>query len=314
VRLLITGGLGFIGSHTVRAAAGGRLAGDATHVVVLDAMTYAADATRLGEAADAVRVVHGDVCDRDLVRGLVREADAVLHLAAESHVDRSIADSGAFVRTNVLGTQVVLEAVRASPGTRLVHMSTDEVYGPCERGFFDEQAPLLPRNPYAASKAAAEQLVAAYGDTYGLDAVVVRVSNVYGPDQHAEKLIPRVVGELVAGRCAPLYGDGLQQRQWVHVDDAVAALGVVLQHAGSAEVLNVGGEDIVTNLDLVHRIAEILGVDDDRVVHVPDRPGHDRRYAIDSTRLRSQLGWKPEVPFAVGLAGAVRALALRAGR
>jgi len=234
-----------------------------------------------------------------------------LHLAAETHVDRSIRSAAAFVRTNVVGTQVVLDAVRDA-GCRLLHVSTDEVYGPCEGGAFDEGAPLRPRNPYAASKAAAEHLVAASRDTYGLDAVVLRLSNVYGPDQDAEKLIPRMVHEVLAGRPVPLYGDGLQQRQWLHVADAAAAVRLLAGAAAAGEVLNVGGADVLANLDVARRVLRLLGADEGAVRHVADRPGHDRRYALDSSRVRQGHGWTPRVPFEDGLAAAVSELARRA--
>ena len=251
------------------------------------------------------------VADPQDVALAVEQCDAVVHLAAETHVDRSIKRPATFLRTNALGTQVLLGVIRRRPHVRLLHLSTDEVQGPCEHGAFNEDAPVCPRNPYAASKAAAEHLVISAVETYGLDASILRLSNTYGGDQHREKLIPRIVSEALAGRPVPLYGDGLQQRQWLHAADAARAVATVLHSSRPGEVLNAGGADVVTNLVLARRVLGLLGADPSRIVHVTDRPGHDRRYALDSSRIGERYGWRPTVLLSDGLAEAVRALALR---
>lgn len=302
MRALVTGGCGFIGSHMVRA-----LVRDGWEVVNLDRMTYAANLANVAEVAEhpGYCFVQGDICDGGLVRELLEGVDAVLNFAAETHVDRSLLEPGAFVRADVEGVVALLEAVRGRPGTLFVHMSTDEVFGsvpaPLEAG---EDAPFAPSSPYAASKAAAELMVRAYAETYGLGATVVRSCNVYGPNQHMEKFIPLFTLRALAGEPMPLYGDGLQEREWLYVEDLVEALRLVLRGA-SAEpgmrAVHVGSGERLRNREVAELICELLERPRELIRPVADRPGHDRRYALDSSRLRA-MGWAPRRRFAEGLA------------
>jgi dTDP-glucose 4,6-dehydratase len=308
MNVLVTGGCGFIGStlvkHLRRERPGWRL-------VTLDRLTYAGAEENLEElAGDAGHVlVRGDVGDRALVERVLAEhrVEAVLHLAAESHVDRSIAGPGAFVRTNVLGTQVLLDACRAAGVGRFLLVSTDEVYGALgPAGAFTEASPLRPSSPYSASKAGGDVLALAYHHTYGMDVVVVRPSNTYGPRQHPEKLIPRMTLQALRGEPLPVYGDGLQVREWLHVEDHCAALLLALERGGAGEVYNVGGGEERPNLEVVRAILALTGQPLSLVRHVEDRPGHDRRYALDARKAREALGWAPVRRFAEGLADTVR--------
>lgn len=324
--ILITGGAGFIGANAV----GWLLRTQpAVQVVVLDAMTYAAHPESLPMVArgheDRLHVVRGDVRHEtvvaDCIGGRAKDGagrtappcDVIWHMAAESHVDRSILGPTDFVDTNVIGTLRLLEAVRtlqdAGRRIRFVHVSTDEVYGslaPAEPAF-TEARPLAPSSPYAASKAASDLLVQGWATTYGLDAVVTRCANNYGPFQFPEKLIPLMVTRALAGAPLPVYGDGKQVRDWLHVDDHVAALWAVTQSAASgARVFNIGASAEQENLTVVRGILAALGKDVSLIEHVRDRPAHDRRYAMDATRLREETGWAPRVPFADGLAATVR--------
>ncbi|MEX2080866.1 MAG: dTDP-glucose 4,6-dehydratase [Dehalococcoidia bacterium] len=305
MKVLVTGGCGFIGSHVVRA-----LLEDGWEVTNLDLLTYASNRLNLGEAAahPRYRFVEGDICDAGLVKSVAEGQDLVLNLAAETHVDRSLLDPGAFVRTDVEGVVCLLEAVRANPGCQFVQMSTDEVFGslaaPLTAG---EDAPFRPSSPYSASKAAAELQVQAYAETYGLPATVLRSCNVYGPNQHIEKFIPLFVTQAIAGQPLPLYGDGLQEREWLFVSDLVAAMRVVLGHLHDQPGLrayHVGSGERLANRTVAERLCWLLERDESLIQTVADRPGHDRRYALDSSRLRG-LGWAPEVPFDQGLATTV---------
>jgi dTDP-glucose 4,6-dehydratase len=285
LRILVTGGCGFIGSCLVL-----RLVEEGHEVVNLDALTYAGVRASLAriEGAPNYRFVRGDVQSRERVLEALGEGvDRVFHLAAESHVDRSIQGAEAFVRTNVLGTEVLLEACRGRAG-RIVHVSTDEVYGSVPEGRTDEQAPLAPANPYAASKAGADLLALAHAATHGLDLVVTRCSNNFGPRQLPEKLIPLAITRALEGRPVPLYGDGRQVRDWIHVEDHVDALLFVAEHAQAGQVVNVGVENTRTNRQVLEELFAHLGRG--RFEHVADRLGHDRRYALDAGRLRG-LGW-----------------------
>jgi dTDP-glucose 4,6-dehydratase len=300
--VLVTGGCGFIGSNFVRHL----LAGDpAVRVVNFDALTYAGNADNLADIADAprYRFVHGDIADREAVRAALKQGiDAVIHFAAESHVDRSIHDATPFVRTNVLGTQVLLDAAREFRVGRFVHVSTDEVYGSLgPTGYFTEETPLAPNSPYAASKAAADLLVRSYVHTFGLPAVITRCSNNYGPYQFPEKLIPLFITNLLRDQQVPVYGDGQNVRDWIHVRDHCAAVEKVWRQGKVGEVYNIGGRCERTNLDLTHTLLRVLGKPDSLIRYVADRLGHDRRYAIDCSKIERELGWRPAVAFEEGL-------------
>jgi dTDP-glucose 4,6-dehydratase len=299
--LLVTGGCGFIGSNFIRYL----LAADpGVAVVNLDALTYAGNPADLAEfdGHPRYRFVCGCITDRDAVRDAVAGIDSVFNFAAESHVDRSIHDSGPFVRTNVLGTQVLLDAAREFKVRTFVQISTDEVYGSLgATGHFTEETPLAPNSPYAASKAAADLLVRSYVHTFGLPAVVTRCSNNYGPYQFPEKLIPLFITNLLRDEPVPVYGDGLNVRDWVHVRDHCAAVHRVWRDGRPGEVYNVGGRCELTNLQLTHALLEVLGKPRSLIRYVKDRPGHDRRYAIDCGKIERELGWRPEVPFERGL-------------
>lgn len=306
MRALVTGGCGFIGSHVVRA-----LVADGWDVTNLDALTYASNGWNVAEVAEhpRYRLVEGSICDAELVRALVGEADLVLNLAAETHVDRSLLDPGVFVRTDVEGVVCLLEAVRANPRAALVHMSTDEVFGslraPFEAG---EDAPFAPSSPYSASKAAAELQIRAYAETYGMPITVLRSCNVYGPNQHVEKFIPLFATRAFAGEALPLYGDGLQEREWLYVDDLVAAVRLVigsLPAAAGVHALHVGSGERLPNMHVARAICEAAERPMELITPVDDRPGHDRRYALDASKLRA-LGWAPRVAFDDGIVRTVR--------
>jgi len=300
--VLVTGGAGFIGSHLVD----GLLAGRGVRVTVLDALTYAGSLENLSSHAEdpRLRFVRGDVTDPRAVGPLVADADRVIHAAAESHVDRSIDGPGAFVRTNVVGTQVVLDACR-DHGRPLLLVSTDEVYGEGAEGTsFREDDPPAPRSPYAASKAAAELLARAYGATYGLAVTIVRGTNAFGPRQFPEKAIPVFATAALDGRPLPVYDAGRQRREWLYVTDWARACLTVLERAEAGTILNIGSGAELTNLELATRICALAGADPASIGFVEARPGHDFRYGLDDARLRA-LGWSPEVPFEEALARTV---------
>jgi len=306
--LLVTGGAGFIGSCYVRAVLGRR---DGTRITILDKLTYAGNEANLApvrddpELAARLTFVRGDIADPTVVRPLVESVDAVLNFAAESHVDRSILDPEAFLVTGVIGVHVLLETCRVAPARpRFLQVSTDEVYGHVGTGHATEEAPLAPRSPYAAAKAAGELLVQTYVVTHGLDAVVTRGANTYGPYHHPEKLIPLFITNALDDQPLPLYGDGLQRRDWLHVTDHAAAIDFVLRHGESGTTYNVAGDAERTNRDVVTLLLERLEKPWSLVREVEDRPGHDRRYAMDGARLRA-LGWRPTVTFEDGLASTV---------
>ncbi|MBB1254627.1 dTDP-glucose 4,6-dehydratase [Streptomyces alkaliterrae] len=306
MRILVTGGAGFIGSHYVRALLEGRYESTRNvDVTVLDKLTYAGNRANLPAAHPRMTFVHGDICDRALLHELLPGHDAVVHFAAESHVDRSVAGAAEFVRTNTLGTQAVLDAALAAGVARVVHVSTDEVYGSIEDGSWTEDWPLLPNSPYAASKAGSDLVARSYWRTHGLDVSVTRCSNNYGPYQHPEKLIPLFVTNLLRGVPVPVYGDGLNRREWVHVDDHCRAVHLVLLRGGPGEIYNVGGGSELTNLEVTERILELCGADRSMVRHVTDRKGHDLRYSLDDAKIRETLGWAPRTGFEDGLAATV---------
>ncbi|ANJ11900.1 dTDP-glucose 4,6-dehydratase [Streptomyces parvulus] len=308
MRVLVTGGAGFIGSHFVR-----ELLSDAypdlaaTRVVVLDALTYAGNRANLDPVRTDGRLefVRGDICDAPLVGRLMRGVDLVVHFAAESHVDRSIADASAFVRTNVQGTQTLLDAaVRAGAG-RFVHVSTDEVYGSIEAGSWPEEHPLAPNSPYAASKAASDLMALAFHRTHGLELCVTRCSNNYGPYQFPEKLVPLFTTNLVDGLTVPLYGDGGNSRDWLHVDDHCRGIALVAAKGRPGEVYNIGGGTELTNRELTGRLLELCGRDASAVRRVADRAGHDRRYSVDIAKISTELGYAPRIGLDRGLADTV---------
>jgi dTDP-glucose 4,6-dehydratase len=304
--LLVTGGCGFIGSNFVRHILG---AAPDVSVINFDCLTYAGNLDNLADLADhpRYRFVRGDITDREAVRAAARGVQGIIHFAAESHVDRSIQDSGPFVRTNVLGTQVLLDAARECGVERYVQVSTDEVYGSLgPTGLFTEQTPLAPNSPYSASKAAADLLVRSYVHTFGLPAVITRCSNNYGPYQFPEKLVPLFITNLLRDEPVPVYGDGLQVRDWIHVRDHCAAVERVWRCGCPGEVYNVGGRSERTNLELTHVLLDLLGKPRGFIRYVQDRPGHDRRYAIDCTKIERALGWKPLVPLEEGLRETIR--------
>ncbi len=315
--LLVTGGAGFIGSCFVRDVLARR---GGTQVTVLDKLTYAGNRANLAsvesdpEQASRYQFVRGDIADPEVVGKLVAAADAVVNFAAESHVDRSILDPAAFLRTGVLGVHVLLEACRrerdrAAAGEReraprMVQVSTDEVYGSIDEGHVTEDAPLVPRSPYSAAKAAGELLARSYFVTYGLDVVVTRGSNTYGPYQHPEKLIPLFVTNAIDDRPLPLYGDGLQRRDWLYVADHAGAVEHVLHHGVAGEVYNTPGDEELPNREVVELLLQRLGKPWSLVRRVEDRPGHDRRYAMNGSKLQA-LGWRNRTPFSEGLAATV---------
>jgi dTDP-glucose 4,6-dehydratase len=303
MKLFVTGGAGFIGSNFIRLL----LAEDRdVEIVNFDALTYAGNLENLADVADdpRYRFVKGDVASLGDVLGALEEGtDAIVHFAAESHVDRSIESAADFVRTNVAGTQVLLDAARERKTGRFVHVSTDEVMGSLDHGgFFTEASPLEPNSPYAASKAAAEHFVRAAVNTHGVDAVVTRCSNNYGPYQFPEKLIPLVIANAMEGRPIPVYGDGLQVRDWIYVDDHCRAVDAVMRRGRTGEVYCIGARSERPNIEVIRTILDAVGAPHSLVTYVTDRPGHDRRYAIDSTKMSSELGWEPIESFESGIA------------
>jgi len=299
VRYLVTGGAGFIGSHYVRSLLEGNLGAEVAGVTVLDKLTYAGNPANLAAVAEDARYsfVQGDICDGAVLDAVVPGHDVVVNFAAETHVDRSIAGPQDFVITNVVGTQALLDACRRHAIPRVVHIGTDEVYGSIESGSWTEDSPLLPNSPYAASKAAAELLVRAYHRTYGMSVSSTRCSNNYGPHQFPEKVIPLFVTNLIDGLKVPLYGDGLNVRDWLHVDDHVRGIQIVVERGEPGAAYNIGGGVELTNRQLTERILEHMDCDwDEWVDYVPDRLGHDRRYSVDDSRLRA-LGYAPTRSF-----------------
>jgi len=297
VRLLVTGAAGFIGSTYVRVALDSR---PEDELIVLDKLTYAGRRENLTDVEDRITFIEGAIEDPATVREAMAGCDAVVNFAAESHVDRSIADQDVFARTHVIGTSVLLDAVRELDVSRYVQVSTDEVYGSIEAGSFTETSPLNPSSPYSATKAAGDLLVSAHVHTYGLEAVICRGSNNYGPRQYPEKLIPLCVLNALAGDRLPVYGDGRQVRNWLFVEDFARAIDTVLLKGAPGEAYNVGGPDEEENIDVVGRILELTGRDESLIEYVTDRPGHDRRYSLSSTKVR-ELGWQPLTVFADGL-------------
>ena len=297
MRLLVCGGAGFIGSNFVRQ----RVREHGDEVVVLDKLTYAGRRENLQDLTDdgGVSLRHGAIEDADAVAGAIEGCEAVVNFAAETHVDRSIAEPDAFVTTNAQGTYVLLEAARGR-GLRYVQISTDEVYGSIESGSFTEDSPLQPSSPYSATKTGADLLVDSYHHTYGLETVICRGSNNYGPYQYPEKLIPLMILNALHGDPLPVYGDGMQVRNWIFVEDFARGIGIALERGEPGSRYNVGGPDECPNIEVVRRILELTGAGEELIEHVADRPGHDRRYSLSSERIRG-LGWEPQVRFEQGI-------------
>lgn len=308
MRLLVTGGAGFIGSNFVRQALQG---GRQVEILVLDLLTYAGNLENLAPVADlpTFRFSRVDIRDAAAVRDAFRSfrPEEVVHFAAESHVDRSIRSPAEFVSTNVTGTGVLLEAAREWPVERFLHVSTDEVYGSIpEPSAADEERPLSPSNPYSASKAGADLLVSACAKTHSLPVLITRASNNYGPYQFPEKLIPLMITNALADKPLPVYGDGLQVRDWLHVHDHCRAIEAVLTAGRTGETYNIGGECSMQNIEVVRRVLDCCGKPESLIEYVLDRPGHDRRYALDSKKIRSDTGWEPSIDFDSGLRETVR--------
>jgi dTDP-glucose 4,6-dehydratase len=308
MRLLVTGGAGFIGSNFVHYMLKQH---PDYHILDLDALTYAGSMENLKEIVEnpGHRLVQGRIEDGKLVDGLMPGIDAVINFAAESHVDRSIVEPQVFIATNVLGTQVLLDAALRHEVKLFCQISTDEVYGAVELDSaerFTEESPICPNSPYSASKASADLLVRAYYRTYGLPVVISRCTNNYGPRQHAEKFIPTVILSALRDKPVPIYGDGLYVRDWIHVLDHCRAIDLILHRGKVGEVYNIGGDNEWANIELARKILQITGKPENLLQSVPDRPGHDRRYALSSDKLRRDLGWKPSVPFDRGLSETVR--------
>lgn len=304
MRILVTGGAGFIGSNFVRKTLSGAYPGANNYqVTVLDALTYAGNLSNLESVKDNTnfKFVHGSVIDTDLVNTLMESTDAVVHFAAESHVDRSILGSQEFIMTNVVGTHTLLEAAKSFGISKFVHISTDEVYGTISNGSWDENCPLLPNSPYSASKASSDLLVRAYFQTHKLNVNITRCSNNYGPYQYPEKVIPLFITNLMDNQMVPLYGNGQNIRDWLHVDDHCRGIFLVLEAGRPGETYNIGGGTELTNNELTQLLLEASGKDWSSVKKVEDRKGHDLRYSVDISKISRELGYAPQVDFKLGL-------------
>ena len=308
MRLVITGAAGFIGSRFSEMALEHAPQLGYDEIVLLDALTYSGRKENIAHLLEDPRVnfVHGSIIDQNVTDSALKGAFAVVHLAAESHVDRSIESADIFFQTNVVGTQQLLESARRGGVERFVHVSTDEVYGTIEDGAWSEDFPLGPRSPYSASKAGSDLAALAYYETFGLPVTVTRCSNNYGPRQFPEKMIPLFLTNLFDGEKVPLYGDGQNIRDWLHVDDHCRALLQVLKGGRAGEVYNIGGGTQLTNLELAEKLCELCGYGDEMIEHVTDRLGHDRRYCVDYSKIERELGYHPEMHFASGLEATVR--------
>jgi len=303
MRILVTGAAGFIGSNYVRRVIDHSLEGISS-VIAVDSLTYAGVMENLKEVlpSETFSFIHGDIRDAELVSGLLKDVDAVINFAAESHVDRSIHGSAEFVSTNMAGVQVLLDAIKSSgKKIRFVQVSTDEVYGSIDEGSWDENCPLLPNSPYSASKAGGELLARSYHSTHAMDVVITRCSNNYGTHHFPEKLIPLFVTNLLEGKKVPVYGDGKNVRDWLHVDDHCRGIHAVLMKGKSGEVYNIGGGRELNNLQITKLILEAMGMDESSIEYVEDRKGHDLRYSVDWTKIKRELGYEPQVSFEDGL-------------
>ena len=309
MKILVTGGAGFIGSNFVRRVLEDAYPGlEGADVVVLDALTYSGNLANLAPVADSPRYkfVHGDIRDSQLLDEILPAVDAVVHFAAESHVDRSVRDASIFVETNVLGTQRLLDAALRAGVARFVHVSTDEVYGSIAEGSWDETQPLEPNSPYSASKAGSDLIARSYFRTHGLNVSITRCSNNYGPYHFPEKVIPLFVTNLIDDRHVPLYGDGNNIRDWLHVDDHTRGIAMVLTGGRAGEIYNIGGGTELSNLELTQLLLDSTGRDWSYVDRVADRLGHDQRYSVDIGKIEAELGYQPLVPFKRGLAEVVQ--------
>jgi dTDP-glucose 4,6-dehydratase len=304
MKILVTGGAGFIGSNFVRMALTDKFPDfNVDEIIVLDLLTYAGDEENLAPIAidKRYKFVKGDIRDLELAKKLMGQSDYVVHFAAESHVDRSIEGGSEFVSTNVMGTQVLLDAARNSNLKRFLHVSTDEVYGSISEGSWPEDHPLLPNSPYSASKAGSDLLVRAYNRTHKLDTVITRCSNNYGQYQFPEKVMPLFITNIIEGKKVPLYGNGLNVRDWLHVDDHCRGIALALTKGKAGEVYNIGGGTELTNVELTHKILAAMGVGEEFIQPVEDRKGHDLRYSVDITKINTELGYSPQVNFEEGL-------------
>ena len=301
MRLLVTGGAGFIGSNYIRMLVNGELKG-ISKIIVLDKLTYSGNKQNLIDLdSSSYEFVQGDICDTDLVLKLSKQVDAIVNFAAESHVDRSIDSSREFIQTNVLGTHTLLESARKSNVEIFLQVSTDEVYGSIAEGSWDEDFPLKPNSPYAASKASADLISQAYYRTYGMDIRITRCSNNYGPYQYPEKVIPLFITNLIQDKKVPLYGQGLNVRDWLHVTDHCRGIHLVLTKGKPGDVFNIGGGRELSNLELTRVILEAMAASEERIEEVVDRLGHDFRYSLNIEKITNQLGYKPEVDFEEGI-------------
>ena len=304
MKLLVTGGAGFIGSNFIRMALTDKFPDfNVEQLTVLDLLTYAGDEENLKPITSDKRYkfVKGDIRDLELAKKLMQEADQVVHFAAESHVDRSIEGGSEFVSTNVMGTQILLDAAKSMNIKRFVHVSTDEVYGSISEGSWPEDHPLLPNSPYSASKAGSDLLVRSYNRTHKLDTVITRCSNNYGQYQFPEKVMPLFITNIIEGKKVPLYGNGLNVRDWLHVDDHCRGIALALTKGRSGEVYNIGGGTELTNIELTHKILKAMGVGKEFIQPVEDRKGHDLRYSVDISKINKELGYSPQVNFEDGL-------------
>ena len=302
MRILVTGGAGFIGSNYVKHILS-KSNNEDLQVLVLDKLTYAGTLDNLSQVIDNpnLKFIQGDICDSSLIEKLISNCDRVINFAAESHVDRSIDSSEEFVRTNILGTQVLLEALRKQPSIKFIQVSTDEVYGSIDTGSWDENFPLKPNSPYAASKASADLITLAYQKTYSLDLMISRCCNNYGPNQFPEKIIPLFITNLIQGKKIPVYGDGLNVREWIHVDDHCRGLELIFEHGKSGEIYNLGSDAELTNLALTNELLQYFGLGADMINYVADRLGHDRRYSLNFNKALKELSYKPKISFKAGL-------------
>ena len=308
MKILVTGGAGFIGSNFVRMVAQGQF-DQVSAVKVLDKLTYAGQKENLKSASPIpdYTFVHGDICDPNQVAGALNDVDAVINFAAESHVDRSISVASDFVQTNIVGVQILLDAIKASGrNIRFLQISTDEVYGSIESGSWKEDCPMLPNSPYSASKASGELLARAYNRTHGMDIVITRSSNNYGTHHYPEKLIPLFITNLLESKKVQLYGNGMNIRDWLHVDDHCRGIYSALIHGRSGEIYNIGGGRELTNIEITHLIVDHIGADRSFVEYVEDRKGHDSRYSIDWTKINRELGYEPHINFEDGLKDTIK--------